>query len=466
MIYRQKRFYVNSLGVKAVFAVEGSDPVIGSVENISAYGAKIKVSELDFLGFYEDPYVEIKCGAYELYSGNYRVIKKDLDTLLVSWESGSTKMETLKAIENLPEVKSESDYAISDLVDPKFKETAADFMYLLAIIHDELSEIETQNSLYVGNELAELTKLSIDKAELKYKPLIETCFQSFHGIMNTVDDNDHVTQYKKYFRKIFNRLTYNVPFLKRALEKPLGYAGDYGLMVMLYEYQDMGNTLFEKFFHRVVCTEGAAEANKNRVHLLSNQILEEIKGRDSFKISVIACGPCREIELALSTIVKWDVVPKLEIFCADQESGALDYAMERLYRLTCDQPNIKLRMIQGDIVLGMIKRKGEIYDYMDQSDMVISAGLFDYLSDRVSQKLISAMVSATKPGGQVIVGNVSTFNPSQFPMSFFSEWELILRSEEDLRLLPENSVQESCQLEVLKEPLAVNLFLSIRLSRV
>ena len=63
----------------------------------------------------------------------------------------------------------------------------------------------------------------------------------------------------------------------------------------------------------------------------------------------------------------------------------------------------------------------------------------------------------------MLIGNVSTDNPDTFPMKYFMEWVLVLRSPEDLlRLAPKTQIATKvAKAEVIEEPLGLNLFLKV-----
>jgi extracellular factor (EF) 3-hydroxypalmitic acid methyl ester biosynthesis protein len=62
------------------------------------------------------------------------------------------------------------------------------------------------------------------------------------------------------------------PFMRRAHEKPLGYAGDYEMMNMLYRDPAEGQTLFGKVLNLYATREAAAQANINRLDFIARKI--------------------------------------------------------------------------------------------------------------------------------------------------------------------------------------------------
>ena len=95
-------------------------------------------------------------------------------------------------------------------------------------------------------------------------------------------------------------------------------------------------------------------------------------------------------------------------------------------------------------------------------DIVYCAGLFDYLSQRVCKRLVELFCTMAKPGGLVIVTNVSDDNPSKAWMEYLVEWNLIYRGRKEMEdLVPENVPVQS--INIIPDKTGVNLFLEIEL---
>ena len=95
-------------------------------------------------------------------------------------------------------------------------------------------------------------------------------------------------------------------------------------------------------------------------------------------------------------------------------------------------------------------------------ELVWSAGLFDYLTDRTFVYLLKALMAVTKRGGEVVVGNFSDFNPSRDYMELLGDWVLQHRTRDHLRELALEAGAAADSIEVQWEPEGVNLFLHVR----
>jgi cyclopropane fatty-acyl-phospholipid synthase-like methyltransferase len=97
----------------------------------------------------------------------------------------------------------------------------------------------------------------------------------------------------------------------------------------------------------------------------------------------------------------------------------------------------------------------------DRYDLVWSAGLFDYFTDRGFAALLQRLLSFCKSGhGQLVVGNFTDPNPSAAYQAF-GDWSLEHRSRELLLRLARDCDGAAEPMYVGSEPEGVNLFLHV-----
>lgn len=413
--------------------------------------------------------------SYEVFNGTALVINettgKDGIAYGVALEGYGIDLERVQAILNARNkydnlTGTRSIVSISNNVGVDFKVQVANLNALLQDLKMRLLEEETRIEKEDVSPAyrKKLEEHAVDIAMSLYQHEIHKIFDQFQAIVDRFNPEEKVI-HKRFFRANFHPLILGTPFIRRAFTKPLGYAGDYGLMVMFYEYQDDGKNLFEKFFHRFACNEPAAIANKNRVEYLSECLLVAYQKHCNvntkgtlFKICSVACGPAREFELFLR---KTQVSPDfpIQLIMIDQEMKALEHASQKLRPLA--SPGVlKITLLAEDAVLGIVKDR-PFCKVIRDSQLIVSAGLFDYLSDRVATRLITGLYQLTAESGQVIIGNVSKHNPDRFSMEYFMEWQLILRDSQDLRKLVEPQLTSEKNIKVTSETLGLNLFLEL-----
>ena len=88
-------------------------------------------------------------------------------------------------------------------------------------------------------------------------------------------------------------------------------------------------------------------------------------------------------------------------------------------------------------------------------DLIYSAGLFDYLTDRhVRTRPATRLAAALTPGGRAVIGNFGAANPTRPLMELFLDWPLYHRSASDLRLFGDSGTS----MTVEQEATGINLF--------
>jgi extracellular factor (EF) 3-hydroxypalmitic acid methyl ester biosynthesis protein len=142
----------------------------------------------------------------------------------------------------------------------------------------------------------------------------------------------------------------------------------------------------------------------------------------------------------------------------------LKHVQKRLRKIQSERlRDVEISLLAEDAVLGIIRGR-DFTKEIEGSDVIVCAGLFDYLSDRVASKLIDALLQKLRPGGTLYIGNVSSAIPDVFTMSYFMEWNLVLRDERQLlNLVSEQARHEfNLKCEVVSEALGLNLFLKVK----
>lgn len=270
---------------------------------------------------------------------------------------------------------------------------------------------------------------------------------------------DQHSSHRAYCRAQLGNLFSEAPFMRRASEKPLGYAGDYEMMNMLYRHHAEGESLFAKVLNLYATHEAAARANINRITYLGEKIRAIIATarRPRVRIASIGCGPAREIAAILEDSPA--LGPRLEVALIDQEERSIAYCERTLAPLAL-RTGARVRFIRASIRRLLTAKN--LRQALGEQEFIYSAGLFDYLNDRSFRGLLGGLYQALVPSGLIAVGNVSTANPSRWAMEYFSEWFLIHRSPDELCALGQTLDPVPARVEVDAEPLGVNLFLLIR----
>jgi extracellular factor (EF) 3-hydroxypalmitic acid methyl ester biosynthesis protein len=262
--------------------------------------------------------------------------------------------------------------------------------------------------------------------------------------------------YRSYYKAQILPLIVHSPLLKRAFTKPLGYAGDYEMMNMLYRDHAEGDSLFGKVLNLYAAQERAAQANINRLAYLSEKIRAAIEARGCVRLASIGCGPARELAVLLEQ--NPELGPYIDVALIDQEERVLTYC-ERTLSALAAKTGLKVHFIRESVRRLLTTRK--LKDALGERDFIYSAGLFDYLNQRSFSALLSVLYDALAPRGHLVVGNVAQHNPSRYFMEYCLDWFLIHRSPEELAEFARALNPRPVRIEVDAEPSGVNLFLRI-----
>ncbi len=282
---------------------------------------------------------------------------------------------------------------------------------------------------------------------------LRACFSELGQMVAGWDGEQHQAHHA-YFQSRLRRLfTDETVFFRRAQLKPLGYAGDYEMMNLIYEERMSAPSSFGRVVDLFGYQTTACQAVRNRIPYLSRRVLELLAPNPAARFASVACGPAHEVKAMLAQPSGlWGRTVTL----VDAEAEAIRYC-ER----TIVQPNagrdVDVRLLPVSIreLVG-----GRLSDRLVSQDVVISVGLFDYFDDRLFRRMLKALYRLLEPGGHLLVGNFDHTNDTRPMMEFAMEWYLHYRSAAELRALCAD-LPEMATVEIEAEPLGVNLFLHV-----
>lgn len=315
--------------------------------------------------------------------------------------------------------------------------------------------------------LRSLDKWSREETILQYVreaqgPVVETLNAAstrLGDLVNGLDESAH-RHHRRYYQDHILEYYLQSPFLRRAYEKPLGYAGDYEMMNMLYRDHVEGDSIFGKLINVYACQEPAARANINRIQFLGQAIRRVVDQRPSGRVQIasIGCGPAREIRSLLADYP--EVGERLEIALIDQDERAIRFC-ERTLTPIANHTGARMHFIDESIRKLLTSQR--IAETLGDQHLIYSAGLFDYLGDRAFRLLLSRLYEALIDGGELYIGNVNAdAHRNRWTMEYGSDWYLNHRTPDELRELASDIAPRPKVREVTSEPTGVNLFLHMR----
>jgi len=353
--------------------------------------------------------------------------------------------------------------AIEENLDPEFVNLTSHLQYKLGGFQDRLLReqdlIRTEEDAMQGEMLETLRELAFDALFDE----LNRYYDHFTCIISRFTDPKQHYIHREFFQKRLHSCLLKSRLFSRSITKPLGYAGDYEMMNIIYRNAYEGDDLFSQVMNKVDCEGTAARAVRNRRSYLCRKLIRLVLDNTSnsdLKILSAACGPAHEFADMLKHFHGKALPFKIRLIAMDQDVLALDDARNRLDAIVQGNPDVSIHYEQ-DNIKRLIVEKGNGRNIYAGLDFVYSAGLFDYLSDRASNRLIHRLYGFLKPGGLLVVGNFGLYNPQKFIMEYGAEWFLIHRGEYEFKRLA-SDLPGSPDISVEKEPEGVNLFLNVR----
>ncbi len=228
-----------------------------------------------------------------------------------------------------------------------------------------------------------------------------------------------------------------------AFRKPHGYAGDFEIIDRIYQSyvsSQIHLSRWDIYWQR----HAAADAVRNRVHYLHNLLKSyDLNSCETFEVLNLASGPGRD----LLHFLERNRNANIHFDCVEQDGNAIKHASE-----LCNNYLDKITFF---------KRNALRFSTSKKFNLVWSAGLFDYFDDQLFSFMAKRLVTMVKPGGEIVIGNFSTMNPSKPYMELF-EWNLHHRSPNTLKEIAIKSNIEERNIQIKKEETGVNLFLHIK----
>ena len=347
-------------------------------------------------------------------------------------------------------------------VSPEFKVVIADMQTFL---HD----------LRLWLERAELTLRTLPKEErLKRElaiaaqseptivPAIRNFFERFEELSSRLDEDLRPAHYT-FGKRSIHPLLLCSPFVHRTFNKPLGYAGDYEMVNMMFRNPFEGESLFAKMINLYALQLPPIIAHRNRIQYLQKKLGQEslrltVRNRDT-RVFNLGCGPAHEVQRFLA---EDELANHTNFTLADFNQETLKRTGNILNGIK--QKNSRRGSVQMVVqsVQQLLKSAGRNVEYSrrDQHDVVYCAGLFDYLTDQVCRQLMDVFYAMLAPGGLLIATNVDR-HPAQYQMECFLEWHLVHRNEEKMRtLVPRNADFQNASIK--RDPTGVNIFIEVR----
>lgn len=408
-----------------------------------------------------------------VFSGEVRVSYRHTDDskveLGVFCTSGTVQIQSVFNSLTARELKTEFEYfmkeaSLVDKIAPPFKAAINDLRFFLEGMKTYLLRSEEKIKIFPKTEdqnAIEKTLISFTEKSLQEKIL--ALLVHMDSIVANFSKAEHELHHR-YFQRQLLPLTKDSVFFRRALEKPLGYAGDYEMMNMLYHGMLLGDSLWSKLLNSCLTNIPSGWAVRNRAHYLKEkikQIITKKKGKGPVSILSLACGPCEEIQMLLAESSGNDLLKqKIDFYLVDHDPCALAEVQHSLYA-ELQQKNDSLSFsCFNHSVRQFMKAPLVLLSCYPKMDFIYSAGLYDYLPDPAAERLTQVTLEMLSQDGLLVIGNFNDSHPIKFFIEYAANWFLIRRDPERLQRLASNNASYS-RLAIEEEESGVNSFLNI-----
>jgi hypothetical protein len=306
-------------------------------------------------------------------------------------------------------------------------------------------------------------------AQRAYEALREPYYQlhkeATAAALEFMGDREILVAAKEYTETVLVPLTLDIPLNKRAYLKPLGYPGDYQVMLYYYNKSFEGDSVFAKVFHRIGIEHPLAHGVCTRkdfiVDLMEAEHERAIAERGDgceFRVASLGCGPAREVSDYVARRRTW---PGTAIWTLiDQEEEALGVAF-RACKREIGEWNSPAQLDLLNLSFIQMINEGVPLHEEESQDYIYCTGLFDYINDSRAQTLICALYDLLAPGGMMSVGNAIGPQDCFWTPEFLGDWSMIYRTKEQVRRLG-GRLPKVADIDVVTEPGNAYYFLNIR----
>lgn len=244
-------------------------------------------------------------------------------------------------------------------------------------------------------------------------------------------------------RKFYGNDFLNQTLQGMALLKKFGYAGDFLMIDKIYTGNDSHEDSFCKAWDDYFLDQAAPKAVRNRKKYFKTLLLNKFEEEESISLLNIASGPARDLFELFIEKAKDKI---LSATCVEIDANAIEYAKN-----ITEQYNDSINYVRRNIFR---------YNDTNTYDVIWSAGLFDYLSDKEFVYLLKKMKSWMAENGEIVIGNFNkNHNPSKDYMEIFGDWYLNHRTQKELINLAKSAGFKTDKISVHAEQENVNLFL-------
>lgn len=267
------------------------------------------------------------------------------------------------------------------------------------------------------------------------------------NIEDSVQDESLIKNIKKLFRECGLPMGMTSEIIKHAFLKPSGYAGDYGIIEIVYDNRILSRGL-GYVADRIFLNDDYARAVRSRKDSIKARLAGYLKNGPEQRLEIlnIACGSCREIKEMISEN-RFDDSKKFSFTLIDQDQEALDFSRKALAGAPL---NFEFRYIRNS-VYDYLKDPESHREALANRDIIYTIGLADYIPGPALKSLMVFLFGLLKPGGKLLIAHKDSRNFRPLAPDWWCDWTFHLRDEAELRRMVETCGIENFSLTIERE---------------
>jgi 2-polyprenyl-3-methyl-5-hydroxy-6-metoxy-1,4-benzoquinol methylase len=253
---------------------------------------------------------------------------------------------------------------------------------------------------------------------------LDATYAEMSGLLEEVTPEERARA-ALFHQRLVQPFFFQSPFCRRAVDKPLGYPGDFGLVEMIFRGREEATTPLGAILGSYALGAGPSEAHRGRL-AWAHRVLDDhlqARGLERPRILSFACGP----EVVLREWVRRGA--QAEIVLADHDADALVWAKKRLLKARPRGSSTTVSTVEAN-AFSLLRGVpvGEVLQGETGYDAVLVLGLLDYLTDEQVVAFLRGLAPAIRPGGLLLTSNLHVVNPWRALMEFTSDWTVAHRS--------------------------------------
>lgn len=305
------------------------------------------------------------------------------------------------------------------------------FIIIVEKFRKRLSDLKIEFDSFDKNNsnIKERNSFVLNKKESIFKIFDEFFIECWEFIKHRDKKTYHI--YQNYYQEMLGHPLLDAEINKYIAQKPLGYPGDYATMNYIYDYHDklLGISSFDMLINCYTVSIPISKSNLKRKEYFKHKIIECLQTKKTPYIASVGCGPAREL---IELLEENKIDKPLNFSCVDFEEKALEFVREKIDGIDKSKREyLNINYFKID-VRDLLKNR-QLQEKINQQDFIYISGLLDYLSSKLSKRIMVILFDILHDKGSLILVNAGLNNEAfRSYYELLGGWTFFHRSKEEL----------------------------------